>query len=116
MNVIQISVNGEIKATAPLWGLTTGLTISSGTLADGTHHGVDLRLGGMDETNYLRWLTMLDLPIGTSIQIDILESGIPDEPTRKQADPDPDSKREREDFEWAKAKYLELKHKFDVAE
>ena len=116
MNVIQISVNGERQATAPLWGHATGLTMSSGTLADGTNRGVDLRLGGMDDTHHLRWLTMLDLPIGTSIQIDIMESGIPDEPTRKQADPDWDSKREREDFEWAKAKYLELKHKYDVIE
>ena len=67
MNAIQISLNGELKATAPLWGYTMACTISSGTLPDGTNRGVDLRLGGMDETHFLDYLepvsyTHLTLP------------------------------------------------------
>lgn len=113
MNCIQISVNGELAATAPMWEHAMGCTISSGTLADGTHRGVDLRFGGLDDTHHLRWLTLLELPVGTSIQIDLVESAVPDEPTRKLADPSRDEKREREDFEWAKARYLELRDKYE---
>ena len=113
MNAIQITVNGELKATAPLWRQTMGCTISSGTHPDGTHRGVDLRLGGLDDTHFLDWLTLLELPIGTSIQIDLVESAVPDEPTRRLADQSSDEKREREDYEWAKNRYFELKQKYD---
>ena len=56
---------------------------------------------------------MLDLPVGTRIQIELVESAVPDEPTRRLADPSRDEKREREDFEWAKKKYFELSDKYE---
>lgn len=79
-------MNGELAATAPLWEHATGCTISSGTLADGSARGADLRLTGMDDTYLLRWLTLLELPVGNSIQIDLVKSAEPDEPTRKLAE------------------------------
>lgn len=36
MNVKQISINDQVKATAALWEPTTAVTLSSGTLAGGT--------------------------------------------------------------------------------
>jgi len=113
MNAIQISVNGELKATAPLWGYTMGFTISSGTHPDGTNRGVDLRLGGMDDTHFLDYLKLLELPIGTRIEIALVASAVPDEPARRLADPSRDEKRERKDYEWAKNKYFELRDKYE---
>ena len=113
MNAIQISLNGELKATAPLWEHTMTCAISSGTQSDGTNRGLDLRLGGMDDTHFLDYLRLLDLPVGTRMQIELVESAVPDEPTRRLADPSRDEKREREDFEWAKKKYFELRDKYE---
>ncbi len=111
-NAIRISLNGEVKATAPLWPHMM-CSITSGTHADGTHREAALRLGGMDETHFLDWLTLRELPIGTSIQIDLLEFAVPDVPSRRLADPLRDEKREREDFELAKNEYLKLKDKYE---
>ena len=90
-----------------------GCTISSGTHPDGTRRGVDLRLCGLDQTHFLDYLTITEMQPGTTIQIELIDSGTPDQPSRRLADRNRDENREREDFEWAKNKYFELKHKYE---
>lgn len=109
MRALTLQIDGEQVATASLAGHTVALTI----ICCDEPNTNRLRLGGIDGENHFDWYEVESLPVGTSIQVDFIETDKSDSPSIRPVDQALTAKSDRERFESAKKTYFALRNRYE---
>ncbi|MEO1619286.1 MAG: hypothetical protein AAFV88_25860 [Planctomycetota bacterium] len=113
MRSLQLSISGDIKATAPLKDELLTFTMICGESDDDESPVQHIRLGGIDDDHHLEWFAAHDLTRDAEIRISFVDSDVVDAPTRRSRDRLAEASKDRERYEDAKRIYFALRGEYE---
>ena len=108
MKAIELRVDGHVQAIASLSKGTIVATVACYPL-DEEDYDLRLRLSGCDGESSYEWFDLNELPVGTVIQLSLVDASSVDPPRRSTSRIDDSPKQVRARYENAKKAYFALR-------